>query len=83
MNETNTIPLPSCTPAILHSLCLSQFSESVCQKADEVLLHVELKLYSLFVFSLLQEWHFYEDQNDVLDLLETYTAPNKINSPSK
>ena len=70
-------------PAILHSLCLSQFSDSVRQKADEVLLHVELKLYSLFVFSLLQEGHYYEDQNDVLDLLETYTAPNKINSSSK
>lgn len=69
-------------PATLHSLSLSQLSESVCQKADEVLLHVELKLYSLF-FSFLHEWHFYEDQNDVWDLLETYTAHNKINSPSK
>lgn len=35
-------------PVTLHSLCLSQFSESVRQKADEVLVHVELKLYSLF-----------------------------------
>jgi len=49
INETNIVPLPPCT------LSLSQFSESVCQKADEVLLHVELKLCSLFVFSLLHE----------------------------